>query len=76
MTLHMKKIIITILLSEMVFNFSFDDNKHVFGIGGMSQSRYLHVKPDDSILNQQIILELKEPILICMENLNNGLFHF
>ena len=29
--------------------FSFDDNKYIFGIGGMSQSRYLHIKPDGSI---------------------------
>lgn len=57
-------------------NFSFDDNKHVFGIGGMAQSRYLHVNPLDTTLNSSNYLSIKRSYFNMNGNLNNGLFTF
>ncbi len=57
-------------------NFSFDDDKHVFGIGGMAQSRYLHVNPLDSILNPTNYLSIKRSYFNMNGKLNNGLFTF
>ena len=56
--------------------FSFDDNKHVFGIGGMSQSRYLHVKPDGSISNPSNYFGIKRTYFNMHGKLNDGLFSF
>ena len=57
-------------------NFSFDDNKHVFGIGGMAQSRYLHVNPLDTTLNYSNYLSIKRSYFNMNGKLNNGLFTF
>ena len=48
--------------------FSFDDNKHVFGIGGMSQSRYLHLKPDGSISNPSNYFGIKSKAILCLSS--------
>ncbi|MAE15754.1 MAG: hypothetical protein CL821_09225, partial [Crocinitomicaceae bacterium] len=56
--------------------FSFDDNKHVFGIGGMSQSRYLHLKPDGSISNPSNYFGIKRSYFNMHGKLNDGLFSF
>ena len=57
-------------------NFSFDDNKHVFGIGGMAQSRYLHVNSLDTTLNPSNYLSIKRSYFNMNGKLNNGLFTF
>ena len=56
--------------------FSFDDNKHVFGIGGMTQSRYLHLKPDASISNPSNYFGIKRTYFNMHGKLNDGLFSF
>ena len=56
--------------------FSFDDNKHIFGIGGMTQSRYLHVKPDVSISNPSNYFGIKRTYFNMYGKLNNELFSF
>ena len=56
--------------------FSFDDNKHIFGIGGMTQSRYLHVKPDGSISNPSNYFGIKRTYFNMHGKLNDGLFSF
>ena len=56
--------------------FSFDDNKHIFGIGGMTQSRYLHLKPDGSISNPSNYFGIKRTYFNMHGKLNDGLFSF
>ena len=56
--------------------FSFDDHKHIFGIGGMSQSRYLHIKPDDSIFEPTNYFGIKRTYFNMHGKLNDGLFSF
>ena len=56
--------------------FSFDDNKHIFGIGGMTQSRYLHINPDDSVINSSNFFGIKRSYFNMHGKLNNGLFSF
>ena len=57
-------------------NFNFDDNKHVFGIGGMAQSRYLHVNPADSAIDPTNFLSIKRSYFNMNGSLNSGLFTF
>ena len=56
--------------------FSFDDNKYIFGIGGMTQSRYLHLKPDGSISNPSNYFGIKRTYFNMHGKLNDGLFSF
>ena len=75
MTLNMKKIIVAIFLLETVFNLVLMI-KYIFGIGGMTQSRYLHLKPDVSISNPSNYFGIKRTYFNMYGKLNDGLFSF